>query len=189
MYFLTTKETDIPQYISVYTHGVTLLNSSLNALVFMMCNRDFKSFTKSFLGAFGVSFFTAKMRMLLFIMGSLSLGMHAGRGGVSFEKVGWIRRKIYCQKVYLMIFISFLLWNKYCPEKSGVDMSTPVHPVAPPLRAAAAAASSRPSRLKAPCLSWKGNRAPLLAVFRRNSKVRIRQRRTKVRIHYILVAN
>ena len=25
---------------------------------------------------------------------------------------------------------------------------------------------------KAPCLSWKGNRAPLLAVFRRNSKVR-----------------
>ena len=35
-----------------------------------------------------------------------------------------------------MIFISFLLWNKYRPEESGVDMdmSTPVHPVAPPLQ-------------------------------------------------------
>ena len=47
----------------------------------------------------------------------------------------------------------------------------------------------KPSTGKAPCLSWKGNRAPLLAVFRRNSKVKIRQRRTKVSIHYILIAN
>ena len=34
------------------------------------------------------------------------------RGGASFEKVGWTRGKIYCQKVYLMFFMSFLLWNK-----------------------------------------------------------------------------
>ena len=30
----------------------------------------------------------------------------------------------------------------------------------------------KPSTGKAPCLSWKGNRAPLLAVFCRTSKVR-----------------
>ena len=32
-----------------------------------------------------------------------------------------------------MLFISFLLRNKCRPEESGVDMSTLVHPVAPPL--------------------------------------------------------
>ena len=32
-----------------------------------------------------------------------------------------------------MFFISFLLRNKYRPEESAVDMSTPVHPVVPPL--------------------------------------------------------
>ena len=32
-----------------------------------------------------------------------------------------------------MSFISFLLRNKYRPEESGVGMSTPVHPMAPPL--------------------------------------------------------
>ena len=37
------------------------------------------------------------------------------------------------QKVYLTILMSFLLRNEYGPEESGVDMSTPVHPVAPPL--------------------------------------------------------
>ena len=37
------------------------------------------------------------------------------------------------QKVYLTISMSFLLRNEYRPEESGVDMSTPVHPVAPPL--------------------------------------------------------
>ena len=56
VYLLITKETDIPQYISVYTHGVTLLNSSLNALVFLMCNRDFKSFTKTFFRSFWSKF-------------------------------------------------------------------------------------------------------------------------------------
>ena len=34
------------------------------------------------------------------------------RGGASFEKVGRTGGRIYCQKMYLMIFISFLLWNK-----------------------------------------------------------------------------
>ena len=51
-------------------------------------------------------------------------------GGTSFEKVGWTIGKIDCQKVYLTFFISFLLRNKCRPEESGVDMSTPVHPVA-----------------------------------------------------------
>ena len=37
------------------------------------------------------------------------------------------------QKVYLTILMSFLLRNEYGPEESGVDMSTPVHPMAPPL--------------------------------------------------------
>ena len=32
-----------------------------------------------------------------------------------------------------MFFISFSLRNNYQPEESGVDMSSPVHPVAPPL--------------------------------------------------------
>ena len=32
-----------------------------------------------------------------------------------------------------MFLISSFLRNKYLPEKSGVDMSTPVHPMAPPL--------------------------------------------------------
>ena len=57
----------------------------------------------------------------------------SNRGGASFKKVGWTRGKIYCQKVYLMFLTSFLLRNEYRPEESGVDMSTPVHPVAPPL--------------------------------------------------------
>lgn len=48
-YSMITKDTDIPEYISVYTHGATLLNSSLNAIIFLMCNRDFKRFTKNFL--------------------------------------------------------------------------------------------------------------------------------------------
>ena len=34
-----------------------------------------------------------------------------------------------------MFLISFLLRNKYQPEESGVDMSTPVHPVVPPSEA------------------------------------------------------
>ena len=38
-------------------------------------------------------------------------------------------------------------------------------------------------------LSWKGNRAPVLAVFGRNCKVRIRQRRTQVSIHYLIIFN
>ena len=54
------------------------------------------------------------------------------RGGASIEKVGWTRGKIDCQKVYPMFFTSFLLRNIYQPEESGVDMSTPVHPMAPP---------------------------------------------------------
>ena len=55
------------------------------------------------------------------------------RGGASPEKVGWKRDKIDGQKVYLTNFMSFSLRNEYRPEESGVDMSTPVHPVAPPL--------------------------------------------------------
>ena len=55
------------------------------------------------------------------------------RGGASPEKVGWKGDRIDGQKVYLMIFMSFLLRNEYRPQESGVDMSTPVHPVAPPL--------------------------------------------------------
>ena len=53
------------------------------------------------------------------------------RGGASPEKVGWKRDSIDGQKVYLMIFMSFLLRNEYRPEESGVDMSTPVHPSPP----------------------------------------------------------
>ena len=55
------------------------------------------------------------------------------RGGASVEKVGWTRGKIDCQKVYLMYFMSFLLGNKYRPEESRVNMSTPVYPMALPL--------------------------------------------------------
>ena len=55
------------------------------------------------------------------------------RGGASPEKVGWKSDRIDGQQVYLTIFMSFLLGNGYLPEESGVDMSTPVHPVAPPL--------------------------------------------------------
>ena len=55
------------------------------------------------------------------------------RGGASPEKVGWKRDRIDGQKVFLTIFMSFLLRNEYWPEENGVDMSTPVHPVAPPL--------------------------------------------------------
>ena len=55
------------------------------------------------------------------------------RGGASPEKVGWKRDRIDGQKVYLTIFMSFLLRNEYLLEESGVDMSTPVHPVVPPL--------------------------------------------------------
>ena len=51
------------------------------------------------------------------------------------EKVDWTRSRIDCQKVYLTLFISFLLKNENQPEESGVDMSTPVHPVVPPLAA------------------------------------------------------
>ena len=55
------------------------------------------------------------------------------RDSASPEKVGWKRDRIDGQKVYLTIFMLFLLMNEYRPEESGVDMSTPVHPVAPPL--------------------------------------------------------
>ena len=55
------------------------------------------------------------------------------RGGARPEKVGWKGDRIDGQKVYLTIFTSFLLRNEYRPEESEVDMSTPVHPVAPPL--------------------------------------------------------
>ena len=58
------------------------------------------------------------------------------KDGTSFEKLGWRRGKIYCQKVYLLFFISFLLGNKYRPEDSRVDMSTLIHPVKPPLSSA-----------------------------------------------------
>ena len=58
---------------------------------------------------------------------------HEVRGGASPEKVGWKRDSIDGQKVYLMTFMSFLLRNEDRPEESWVDMSTPVHPVAPPL--------------------------------------------------------
>ena len=58
---------------------------------------------------------------------------HDRRGGASPEKVGWKRDRIDGQKVYLTIFMSFFLRNEYLLEESGVDMSTPVHPVAPPL--------------------------------------------------------
>ena len=47
--------------------------------------------------------------------------------------MGWKRDRIDGQKVYLAILMSFLLRNEYLPEESGVDISTPVHPVAPPL--------------------------------------------------------
>ena len=47
--------------------------------------------------------------------------------------MGWKRDRIDGQKVYLAIFMSFLLRNEYLLEESGVDMSTPVHPVVPPL--------------------------------------------------------
>ena len=59
--------------------------------------------------------------------------MAQSRSGASPEKVGWKTDRIDGQKVYLTIFMSFLLRNEYRPEESGVDMSTPVHPVAPPL--------------------------------------------------------
>ena len=55
------------------------------------------------------------------------------RDGASPEKVGWKRDEINGQKVYLAISMSFLLRNEYRPEKSGMGVSTPVHPVAPPL--------------------------------------------------------
>ena len=51
------------------------------------------------------------------------------RGGASPEKLGWKSDRIDGQKVYLTIFMSFLLRNGYRPEESGV----PVHPVARPL--------------------------------------------------------
>ena len=37
------------------------------------------------------------------------------------------------QKIYLTISMSFSLGNEYRPEESGVDTSSPVHPMAPPL--------------------------------------------------------
>ena len=55
--------------------------------------------------------------------------MVANRGGTSTEKVGWKRDGIDGQKVFLTILMSFLLG----PERSGVDTSTPVHPVESPL--------------------------------------------------------
>ena len=55
------------------------------------------------------------------------------RGGASPEKVGWKKDRMDGQKVYLTIFMPFLLRNEYRPEESGVYMSTPVHPVSPPL--------------------------------------------------------
>ena len=55
------------------------------------------------------------------------------RGGASQEKMGRKSGRIDGQKVNLTIFMSFLLGNGYRPEESGVDMSTPVHPVAPSL--------------------------------------------------------
>ena len=55
------------------------------------------------------------------------------RGGASPERVGWKRDRIDGQKIYQTIFMSFLLGNEYRPEESGVDMSSPVNPVAPPL--------------------------------------------------------
>ena len=42
------------------------------------------------------------------------------RGGASLEKVGWKRDRIDGQKVYLTIFMSFLLRNEYRPKESGV---------------------------------------------------------------------
>ena len=47
------------------------------------------------------------------------------RGGASPEKVGWKRDQINGQKVYVTIFMSFLLRNEYRPEKSGVDNPSP----------------------------------------------------------------
>ena len=58
----------------------------------------------------------------------------ATQGRRQSRKVGWKSDRIDGQKVYLTIFMSFLLGNGYLPEESGVDMSTPVHPLAPPLR-------------------------------------------------------
>ena len=55
------------------------------------------------------------------------------RGGASLEKVGWKRDRIDGQKVYLTILMSLLLRNGHQSAESGVDVSTPVHPVAPPL--------------------------------------------------------
>ena len=62
-----------------------------------------------------------------------NLIQYTNRGGASPEKVGWKSDRIDGQQVYLTIFMSFLFGNGYLPEESGVDMSTPVHPVAPPL--------------------------------------------------------
>ena len=56
LYLMITKDTDIPQYVGVYTHGAALLNSSLNAVIFLMFNREFKSFTKTFLRSFWSKF-------------------------------------------------------------------------------------------------------------------------------------
>ena len=55
------------------------------------------------------------------------------RGDASFENVGWTRGKIRLPESIPNVFISFLLRNKYRPGESRLDMSTPVHPVAPPL--------------------------------------------------------
>ena len=54
-----------------------------------------------------------------------------GQGRCQPRKVGWKRDRIDGQKVYLTILTSFLLRNEYRPEESGMDMSTPIHPVAP----------------------------------------------------------
>ena len=55
------------------------------------------------------------------------------RGGASPEKVGWKSDRIDGQKVYLTIFMSFLLENGYrIPEESGVDKwGGHVHPSPP----------------------------------------------------------
>ena len=59
--------------------------------------------------------------------------MCRGRGGACPRKIGRKRDGIDGQQVYLTVFITFFLWNENRPEESGVDMSTPVHPMAPPL--------------------------------------------------------
>ena len=48
LYSIITKDTNIPEYIAVYTHGGALLNSTLNAVIFLICNKDFQRFTKNF---------------------------------------------------------------------------------------------------------------------------------------------